>query len=69
MRSHILNISMALRMWCQRAFRAREASGEAPCHPLRGNGQAWLTHIKHKRRMAFATVTPGVTVHAAVTSA
>jgi len=69
MRSHILNISMALRMWCQWAFRACDASGEARCHPLRGNGQAWLTHLKHKRRMAFATVTPEVTVHAAVTSA
>ena len=59
----------ALAEQCQCAFRGRQGSGEARCHPVRGNARERVTHTKRKRGIAFAAVTPGVTLHAAVTRA
>jgi len=66
-RSRIHCDPSGLAMRCQRAFRACERSGEARCHPVRGDDSNGPSHINWKRRSAFATVTPGVTLHAAVT--
>jgi hypothetical protein len=67
MRSHIPNISMALRMRCHGALTGLQGLGEARCHPARGNELARRMHIKQLRCIAFAGVTPTVTALAAVT--
>lgn len=66
-RSPIPHNSMALAMRCHGAFKACEGCGEARCHPVRGNDRERASHLNPKPRSAFPTVTPEVTLHAAVT--
>ena len=69
MLSRIVLAAIALAIECQRAFRACEGSGEARCHPGRGDDSLRPIQLNRRRRRVFARVTPGVTLHEAVTRA
>jgi len=52
-----------------RSVQGLRSLGEASCHPARGNESPRRMHVKQRRCIAFAGVTPTVTVHVAVTRA
>src|SRR6185503_10028084 len=62
-RSCIPWLSITLRSVCPQAFRGCDGCGEARCHRVRGDDTERRTQLNRKRRSAFATVTPGVTLH------
>jgi len=68
-RSCIPWVSITLRGTCLRGSRGCDGSGAARCHRGRGDDTDPCRQPNRKRRSAFATVTPEVTLHDAVTRA